>query len=469
MTGFETTTHLLFLLVAAFFVIGLHLMNSPLSARTGNLLSAGAMVVAGATTVAVLAHDHVITSRGVVVLAAGLLLGSAVGAWGARAVELTNMPQLVSLFNAAGGGAAALIAFADVSNRGGHVEAFTAVAVTAALDVALGVLTFSGSLVAAGKLQGVISGNPVVFPGSRLLTAAMAAVLLGVGAVLVGSGGGTVLLTVMGVAALVLGVAMVMPIGGADMPVVISLLNACTGLAVAMTGFMLDNVLLITAGALVGASGSILTRLMAVAMNRSLLRIIVGGFGQEGGDAQAGGDTRVRSVAADDVAIQLAYAHHVLIAPGYGLAAAQAQHEVAELAKLLIAHGVDVKYAIHPVAGRMPGHMNVLLAEANVPYDQMLQLDDANVAFDYCDVALVVGANDVRNPDARKPGNAVSGMPILNVDHAKSVVVLKRSMRPGYAGISNPLFTDPQTGMFFADAKKGLADITAAVKQYVTA
>src|SRR4051812_14033451 len=277
MSGFEATTNLLFLLVAALFVVGLHLMNSPLSARAGNLLSAGAMSVAFVTTVAVLAHDDVIKPRGVVVLAAGLLLGSAIGAWGARAVELTDMPQLVSLFNAAGGGAAALIAFVDVGNRSGHVDAFTAVSVSAALDVALGVLTFSGSLVAAGKLQGTISGNPVIFPGSRLLTAVPAVVLLGSGVVLVASGGGLTLLTVMGVAALVLGVAMVMPIGGADMPVVISLLNACTGLAVAMTGFMLDNVLLITAGALVGASGSILTRLMAVAMNRSLLRIMAGG------------------------------------------------------------------------------------------------------------------------------------------------------------------------------------------------
>ena len=467
MTWFETATHLLFLLVAALFVIGLHLMNSPLSARRGNLLSASAMVLAGVTTVGVLAHDHVITSRGVVVLAAGLLLGSAVGAWGARAVELTDMPQLVSLFNAAGGGAAALIAFAEVSNRAGHVGAFTAVAVTAALDVALGVLTFSGSLVAAGKLQGLISGNPVVFPGSRLLTAAMAAVLLGAGAVLVGSGGGTTLLTVMGVAALVLGVATVMPIGGADMPVVISLLNACTGLAVAMTGFMLDNVLLITAGALVGASGSILTRLMAVAMNRSLLRIVVGGFGQEGGDVAAGGTAGVRSVAADDVAIQLAYASRVVIVPGYGLAAAQAQHEIAALADQLMRNGVEVLYAIHPVAGRMPGHMNVLLAEANVPYDVMRDLEESNLALPTADVALVVGANDVTNPAARRPGSSIYGMPILDVDRARSVVVIKRSMGHGYAGIENELYANTRTGMLFADAKAGLAQISAALKELV--
>ena len=467
MSGFETTTHLLFLLVAALFVVGLHLMNSPLSARAGNLLSAGAMAVAGVTTVAVLAHDDVIKTRGVVVLAAGLLLGSAAGAWGGRAVALTDMPQLVSLFNAAGGGAAALIAFAEVGNRAGHVEAFTAVGVAAALDVALGVLTFSGSLVAAGKLQGVISGNPVVFRGSRLLTAVTAAVLLGAGLVLVGWGGGTALLTVMGVAALVLGVAMVMPIGGADMPVVISLLNACTGVAVAMTGFMLDSVLLITAGALVGASGSILTRLMAVAMNRSLIRIMAGGFGTDGGPVTGGGAAGVRSVAADDVAIQLAYASRVVIVPGYGLAAAHAQHEIAALADQLTRNGVEVLYAIHPVAGRMPGHMNVLLAEANVPYDVMRDLDESNVALPTADVALVVGANDVTNPAARRKGSSIYGMPILDVDRARSVVVIKRSMGHGYAGIENELYANSRTGMLFADAKAGLAQIAAALKELV--
>jgi len=265
---------------------------------------------------------------------------------------------------------------------------------------------------------------------------------------------------------------MVLPIGGADAPVVVSLLNALTGLAVAMAGFAIDNQLMIIAGALVGAAGTILTLQMAQAMNRSVGAIIVGGFGT--GDAAsatvAGADlTDVRQVTADDLAIELAYAQRVMIVPGFGLAAAQAQHEVADLAKVLTDHGIDVKYAIHPVAGRMPGHMNVLLAEASVPYTQMLEIDAANAAFATCDVALVVGANDVTNPMARRPGNAVSGMPILDVDHAKSVVVLKRSMSPGYAGIANPLFTDPKTGMFFADAKQGLADTIVALKQYVTA
>jgi NAD(P) transhydrogenase subunit beta len=282
-----------------------------------------------------------------------------------------------------------------------------------------------------------------------------------------------VLLLIVLAAALVLGVLMVLPIGGADAPVIVSLLNALTGLAVAMAGFAIDNQAMIIAGALVGAAGTILTLQMAKAMNRSVGSIVLGGFGTGDSKATTGtGDQNVaniRQVTADDVAIELAYAQHVMIVPGYGLAAAQAQHEAADLAKLLIDHGIDVTYAIHPVAGRMPGHMNVLLAEANVPYTQMLQLDEANAAFDTCDIALVIGANDVCNPDARKPGNAVSGMPILNVDHAKSVVVLKRSMNPGYAGIPNPLFNDPKTGMYFADARQGLDDILIAVKEYVTA
>jgi len=339
--------------------------------------------------------------------------------------------------------------------------------------VLIGSVTFSGSLIAAGKLQGILPGRPLTFPGSRVVNALVVLVALVVGVLVLLSTGSVGLLLVVLVASLGFGVLMVLPIGGADAPVVVSLLNALTGLAVAMAGFAIDNQVMIIAGALVGAAGTILTLQMAQAMNRSVGAILMGGFGT--GDTttvtgSAGADlTDVRQVSADDLAIQLAYAQHVMIVPGYGLAAAQAQHEVAELAKLLTDHGIDVKYAIHPVAGRMPGHMNVLLAEASVPYTQMLEIDAANAAFPTCDVALVVGANDVTNPIAREPGNAVSGMPILDVDKAKSVVVLKRSMSPGYAGIPNPLFTDPKTGMFFADAKKGLADTILAVKQYVTA
>jgi NAD(P) transhydrogenase subunit beta len=296
-------------------------------------------------------------------------------------------------------------------------------------------------------------------------------VALGAGVLAILSPNNVALLLVVLVAALVIGVLMVLPIGGADAPVVVSLLNALTGLAVAMAGFAIDNQAMIIAGALVGAAGTILTLQMAKAMNRSVGSILLGGFGTSDVAAVDGGVdqnlTNIRQVTADDVAIQLAYAQHVMIVPGFGLAAAQAQHEAADLAKLLTDHGVDVRYAIHPVAGRMPGHMNVLLAEANVPYEQMLQIDEANAAFDTCDIALVIGANDVCNPDARRPGNSVSGMPILDVDRSKSVVVLKRSMNPGYAGIPNPLFSDPKTGMFFADAKKGLGDIILAVKEYV--
>ena len=274
------------------------------------------------------------------------------------------------------------------------------------------------------------------------------------------------LLGIVVLAGLIFGVTMVLPIGGADMPVVISLLNSFTGTAAAMAGFVLGNPVLIIAGALVGASGAILTKLMADAMNRSIVNIMVGGFGggDEAAGAAGGAGGTVREIGADDVAIQLAYAQHVIIVPGYGLAVAQAQHAVRELAELLEARGVDVKYAIHPVAGRMPGHMNVLLAEANVPYPQLKEMEEINPEFDRADVALVIGANDVTNPAARRPGSPVSGMPILDVDHAKSIVVIKRSMGKGYAGIDNELYSDPKTGMLFADAKDGLAALTAAVK-----
>jgi len=343
------------------------------------------------------------------------------------------------------------------------------------LGALIGSVTFSGSLIAGGKLQGLIPGKPIYVPGGQLVTIALAIIaVLGTAALILGAAGvltlasstTLALLFIVVLAGLIFGVTMVLPIGGADMPVVISLLNSFTGTAAAMAGFVLGNPVLIIAGALVGASGAILTKLMADAMNRSIMNIMVGGFG--GGDAAAGaaagtGGT-VREIGADDVAIQLAYASHVIIVPGYGLAVAQAQHAVRELAELLEARGVDVKYAIHPVAGRMPGHMNVLLAEANVPYPQLKEMEEINPEFDRADVALVIGANDVTNPAARRPGSPVSGMPILDVDHAKSIVVIKRSMGKGYAGIDNELYSDPKTGMLFADAKDGLAALTAAVK-----
>jgi NAD(P) transhydrogenase subunit beta len=450
---------------AAGFVLGLHLMNSPATARRGNQLSATAMAAAVLVTGAVLIRDHSITTTGVIVLLAGAALGGAVGLYAARGVAMTAMPQLVSLFNAVGGGAAALLAVNDLSSG---PSASTSVAVTAALDILIGTVTFTGSLVAAGKLQGWIPSQPLVFPGARVLTGVLAAGFVASGCWLVAAPAHRVPLVVLLVAGLGFGVTMVLPIGGADMPVVISLLNAFTGTAVAMAGFVLGNPVLIIAGALVGASGTILTKLMADAMNRSIPSIIVGGFGT-GDSAPAGGgrDAHVREVSADDVAIQLAYASKVMFVPGYGLAAAQAQHQLAELAQLLEQRGIEVGYAIHPVAGRMPGHMNVLLAEANVPYPQLREMEEANPEFARTDVALVVGANDVTNPAARRPGNPISGMPILDVDQARTVVVIKRSMGHGYAGIDNELYTDPKTGMLFADARKGIADLTAAVKTLV--
>jgi NAD(P) transhydrogenase subunit beta len=380
---------------------------------------------------------------------------------------MTAMPQLVSLFNAVGGGAAALIAIDDYLRLVGGDTVRIDTHIFIVLDIIIGSITFTGSIIASGKLQGLIPGKPIVVPGGQLVTLALAGITVIASLFLFVTGQSNLaLMLVILAAALIFGVTMTLPIGGADMPVVISLLNSFTGTAVAMAGFVLDNPVLIIAGALVGASGAILTKLMADAMNRSVLNIMIGGFG--GGDDVAGGAVEgggsVRSIGADDVAIQLAYAQHVIIVPGYGLAVAQAQHAVRELAELLEDRGVDVKYAIHPVAGRMPGHMNVLLAEANVPYPQLKEMDDINPEFARADVALVIGANDVTNPAARRPGSPVSGMPILDVDQAKSIVVIKRSMGRGYAGIDNELYTNEKTGMLFADAKEGLAALTAAVK-----
>ncbi|MGC0343135.1 NAD(P)(+) transhydrogenase (Re/Si-specific) subunit beta [Streptomyces sp. SLBN-8D4] len=462
------TVHYVFLAAAACFVLGLHLMNHPRTARRGNTLSAGAMALAIAATVWLVADEGTISRTGWLVLVSGGLVGAALGLYAAREVKMTAMPQLVSLFNAVGGGAAALIAVNDLlrlENAGARTS------LPGALDIVIGAVTFSGSLVAAGKLQGLVSGAPVVFPGARLLNVLLPASFVAGSIWLVLAPDSRTALYGLVVVALLFGVTLVLPIGGADMPVVIALLNAFTGSAVAMAGFVLDESALIIAGMLVSSSGGILTKLMADAMNRSIAGIMVGGFGT-GDSAPAAGGTggapaQVRPVSADDVAVQLAYASKVVFVPGYGLAAAQAQHELGDLAKLLTDHGIDVSYAVHPVAGRMPGHMNVLLAEANVPYTQLKEMDEINPEFPQADVALVIGANDVTNPIARKPGNAISGMPILDVDKARSVVVIKRSMGHGYAGIDNELYTDPKTGMFFTDAKKGLSELKAAVGEFV--
>jgi H+-translocating NAD(P) transhydrogenase subunit beta len=464
-TGFGIS--LVYVLAAACFVAGLHLMNSPATARRGNLVSAGAMAVAVIATVVLLAQRHVGATNWIVMGIAGAV-GAVAGVGEARAVKMTAMPQLVSIFNAVGGGAAALLAVNDFLGRSaGGISNLASI--TGALDIAIGLVTFTGSLIAAGKLQGWIPGKPLVFTGGRTLNAVLITALVAGAAWLAASPASIAPLVLLLAVAAVFGVLMVLPIGGADMPVVISLLNAFTGTAVAMAGFVLSKPVLIIAGALVGAAGSILTKLMADAMNRSLASIVIGGFGT--GDQQApvlaGSGASVRQITADDAAIQLGYASKVIIVPGYGLAAAQAQHELAQLAEYLEGRGADVSFGIHPVAGRMPGHMNVLLAEANVPYPQLKEMDEINPEFARADVALVVGANDVTNPAARRPGNAVSGMPILDVDHARSIIVIKRSLGHGYAGIDNELYTNPKTAMFFSDAKQGLAAIQAALKTLV--
>jgi NAD(P) transhydrogenase subunit beta len=469
-----TIVYLAWLAGAACFVLGLHRMNSPATARDGNRLSAAGMGVAVvATLIYLITRDGGLSGVALGIIVVGFAIGGGAGLYTARSVKMTAMPQLVSLFNAVGGGAAALVAIDDFIRLNSGAPVDTTIFVV--LGALIGSVTFTGSLIAGGKLQGLIAGKPIYVPGGQIVTIAIAVVaLVGTAALILGAAGvlalgstaTLALLFLVVLAGMIFGVTMVLPIGGADMPVVISLLNSFTGTAAAMAGFVLGNPVLIISGALVGASGAILTKLMADAMNRSVLNIMVGGFG--GGDEAAGAVTgaggTVREIGADDVAIQLAYAQSVIIVPGYGLAVAQAQHAVRELAELLESKGVDVKYAIHPVAGRMPGHMNVLLAEANVPYPQLKEMDEINPEFDRCDVALVIGANDVTNPAARRLGSPVSGMPILDVDHAKSIVVIKRSMGRGYAGIDNELYSNPKTGMLFADAKEGLAALTAAVK-----
>src|SRR3954468_1010909 len=480
-----TLVFLSWLVAAAGFVLGLHQMNSPATARRGNQLSAAGMALAiVATFLWLLTPGNFIRPGGmsieaIAIIVVGFAIGGGIGLVMARRVAMTAMPQLVSLFNAVGGGAAALVAIDDFVRIAGTPELDVSTAVFVVLGAVIGCVTFPGSLIASGKLQGVVPGNPITFPGSRLVTALTALVAVAGLVALVLAAAGVITLStelqlgVLGLvvlAGLIFGITLVLPIGGADMPVVISLLNSFTGTAAAMAGFVINNPVLIIAGALVGASGAILTKLMADAMNRSIGNIMVGGFGT--GDAAAGGGPvgaeggSVREVSLDDAAIQLAYAQKVIVVPGYGLAVAQAQHAVRELADLLEQRGVEVSYAIHPVAGRMPGHMNVLLAEANVPYPQLKEMEEINPEFERADVALVVGANDVTNPAARSnPSSPIYGMPILDVDHARSIIVMKRSMRPGYAGIDNELYTNSKTGMLFADAKEGLTQLVAAVKQ----
>ena len=455
------------LVAIACFILGLHFLNAPPTARFGNRLAAFGMLIA---LIIVLLQTGGV---GWLSVAIGVIVGGAIGIVAANRVKMTAMPQMVALYNGAGGGAAAMIGVVEyiVFLRGGGAALDPIVSVSLVVSMIIGAVSFAGSIIAFLKLQELMTGRPITYPGQQVVNAIIALGIVALGIWFVASGGTLPIwgFFVLLAAALALGVLFVMPIGGADMPVVISLLNSFTGLAVAVAGFEIDSELLIICGALVGASGTILTVDMSKAMNRSITNVLFSAFGSAGGSepaaAGSGGPQNVRSVSADDVAVMLAYANKVMFVPGYGMAVAQAQHSVKALADQLEKRGVKVLYAIHPVAGRMPGHMNVLLAEANVPYEQLLDLEDANNEFPTTDVALVIGANDVTNPAARNvTSSPIYGMPILDVDKAGNVIVLKRSMRSGFAGIDNPLYELPNTAMLFGDAKASVDGLTAAVK-----
>jgi H+-translocating NAD(P) transhydrogenase subunit beta len=460
----SNTANLLYLITIVTFILALRDLSNPASARRGVQIGAAGMVLAVVVTWIRIGT----TSWWAIAL--GMLIGGGFGAFAARKVHMTAMPQMVALFNGVGGGAAALIAIAELHRILPPPGAPTDdVSLAIVLSALIGAISFAGSMIAFAKLQELIQGRPITYPGQQFVNGAIFLTALGLGLALVAGVQDQWLLWVLVGLALLFGVLFVLPIGGADMPVVISLLNAFTGLAVAASGFELENNVLIVSGMLVGASGTLLTLMMGRAMNRSIANVLFSAFGQiQDGGAAAAADTdggTVRSASAEDVAVMLAYAHKVVFVPGYGLAVAQAQHDLHQLADQLEAKGVEVSYAIHPVAGRMPGHMNVLLAEANVPYDELHELDEANGEFPRTDVVVVVGANDVVNPDARNnQGSPIYGMPILNVDDAQAVVVLKRSMNPGFAGIENPLFYNPKTVMLFGDAKASVDQLIADVK-----
>ena len=454
---------LAYLVTIVCFILALRFLSNPARARQGNWVGAFGMAVAIVATF----FRPGLQNIGWILLVMAVF--APVGWYAARSVKMTAMPQMVALFNGVGGGAAALIAFVEfhyATPEPGRLSA--SVSVSIVLSALIGSISFAGSLIAFAKLQELIGGRPITYPGQKVGNAVVMAALLTLGIAVIAGAEGQWVLGLMILGALAFGVLFVLPIGGADMPVVIALLNAFTGLAAAATGFVLHENVLIVSGMLVGASGTMLTLMMARAMGRSVTNVLFGAFGTiqaSGAAAAAAGDGAVRSTTADDVAVMLAYAKHVIVVPGYGLAVAQAQHDVHKLGQELESRGVDVKYAIHPVAGRMPGHMNVLLAEANVPYDELFEMEEINDDFDETDVALVIGANDVTNPAARNDtGSPIYGMPILNVDHAKNVIVLKRSMNPGFAGIDNPLYIDPKTAMLFGDAKDSVAKLVDAVK-----
>ncbi len=458
----QNASNLAYLVTIICFILALRFLSSPTTARRGNWIGAAGMAIAIAVT---LASNEIDTYWRIIL---GSLIGGTFGFVAARKVKMTAMPQMVALFNGVGGGAAALVSLAEFHNQApdpNRLHGDISVAIIA--SALIGSVSFAGSMVAFAKLQELIGGRPITYPGQKFVNLLLLAAVVACGVAIVAGAEQQWLLGALILGALLFGVLFVLPIGGADMPVVISLLNAFTGLAAAATGFELGSYVLIVSGALVGASGTMLTLLMGRAMNRSIGNVLFGAFGQvqAAGTAAAAVDGSVRPASVEDVAIMLAYAQRVVIVPGYGLAVAQAQHIVKELADELEKRGIQVSYAIHPVAGRMPGHMNVLLAEANVPYPALKEMDEINPDFPQTDVALVIGANDVVNPAARNdPGSPIYGMPILDVDHAKQIVVLKRSMNPGFAGIDNPLFLDPKTVMLFGDAKESVTRLVAGVK-----
>ncbi|RZS38811.1 NAD(P) transhydrogenase subunit beta [Herbihabitans rhizosphaerae] len=457
----QTVVQSLYIIAFALFIYGLMGLTGPRTAVRGNWLAATGM---GVAVIATLITEGM-GNWWLIVL--GLAIGTAVGVPAARKVKMTAMPQMVALFNGVGGGAVALIAWVEFRQDHGFEHEPAYVAIASLFAALVGSISFWGSNIAFGKLQELLPGRPIgIGKLQQPMNLALLVIALGCGVAVVAGGRSEWLMIGLLVASGVLGVTVVLPIGGADMPVVISLLNAFTGLSAAAMGLALDNTALIVAGMIVGASGSILTNLMAKAMNRSIPAIVAGGFG---GTAVAGavdaGDRTVRSTGAADAAIQLAYANQVIVVPGYGMAVAQAQHAVREMADLLRDKGVEVYYAIHPVAGRMPGHMNVLLAEADVPYERLREMEDINGEFARTDVALVIGANDVTNPAAdTDPGSPIYGMPILKVNQARSVIVLKRSMNPGFAGVDNALYYDARTTMLFGDAKSSVGEITEDLK-----
>jgi NAD(P) transhydrogenase subunit beta len=459
-----------YFIAAITFVFGLKGLSGPTTAQMGNRVAAAGMLAAVIATFL----EQQVAAAWILVLPA-IAIGTVIGFVGARRVPMTAMPQMVAIFNGAGGGAAALVSMLEYLRATSAGTASVGEVIAILLGLMIGAVSFSGSIVAFGKLQGLIDAKAFKYAGQQLVTGGLFGGMILVALALIADAAGILsapaelALAVIALLALAFGVALVMPIGGADMPVVISLLNAYTGLAVAMAGLAIGNQMLIVAGTLVGASGTILTRLMSKAMNRSLTNVLFGAFGAATATT-AGAKTddgrTFREVSAEDAAILLGYAQSVIIVPGYGLAVAQAQHNVRELADLLEAKGIEVKYAIHPVAGRMPGHMNVLLAEANVPYEKLFDMEQINEDFQRADVALVIGANDVTNPAARKDTTSpIYGMPILNVDQAQNIIVIKRSMKPGFAGIDNELYLDPKTGMLFGDAKEAVSRVVGELKK----